>query len=73
MAQFAIDDEDGGELDQREVVVGLLLPTDEQATEAVEPGMGDFDDPAPGWMTGGVTGRGQRLGGVCRLRLLNRS
>ncbi len=31
MAQFAIDDEDGGELDQREVVVGLLLPTDEQA------------------------------------------
>jgi len=64
MTQFAIDDEDGGELDQSEVVVRLLLPADEQAAEAVELGMGDLDDPAPGRMTGGVTGRGQGLGGA---------
>jgi len=62
MAQFAIDDEDGGELHQTEVVGGLLLPADEQAAEAVESGMGDFDDPAPGRMAGGGTGRGQGLG-----------
>ncbi len=70
MAQFAIDDEDGGELHQAEVVVRLLLPADEQAAEAVEPGVGDLDDPAPGRMAGGVTGRGKgwaalALGGMC--------
>jgi hypothetical protein len=70
MAQFAIDDEDGGELDQREVVVGLLLPTDEQAAEATEPGMGDLDDPAPGRMAVGIAGGGSgcallALGGIC--------
>ena len=35
MAQFAIDDEDGGELHQTEVVIRLLLPTDEQAAEGM--------------------------------------
>jgi len=64
MAQLAIDDEDGGEVHQAEVVEGLLLPADEQAAEAVEPGMGDFNDPAPGGMAIGVTGRGQGLGGA---------
>jgi hypothetical protein len=31
-----------------EVGVGPLLPADEDATEAVEPGLGALDDPAPG-------------------------
>jgi hypothetical protein len=30
------------------VVVGLLAPADEQAAEAVEPGVGALDDPAAG-------------------------
>jgi len=56
MAEFAIDDEDGGELHQAEVVGGLLLPPDEQAAEAVEPRVGDLDDPPPGWVTVRVAG-----------------
>jgi len=40
-------DEDGGELDEGEVVLRLLLPADEQFPVAVEPRMRALDDPAP--------------------------
>lgn len=36
-----------GEVKHREEVVGLLLPADQEAAEAVEPGVRAFDDPAP--------------------------
>ena len=45
MTQLAIDDEDSGELNQGEIVLALLLPADEQATEAVEPGVRHLDNP----------------------------
>ena len=64
MTEFAINDEDGGELHQGEIVVPLLFPANEQTAEAVEPGMGDLDDLAPGGMAVGVTRRRQRLGGA---------
>ena len=35
-------------MEQGEVVVGLLLPADEQAAEAVHPGVRALDHPAPG-------------------------
>jgi hypothetical protein len=37
MAQLAVDDADGGELDEGEVVRRFILPAHEQAAEAVEP------------------------------------
>jgi len=40
MAQLAVDDQDRGELDEAQVIVGFLLSPDEQAVEAVEPAMG---------------------------------
>ena len=46
MAELAIDDEAGGELDEGEVVGGLLLPADEQPAEAVEPAVPDLHHPA---------------------------
>ena len=39
-------DQAAGELEQGAVVLGLLRPADEQAAEAVEPGVGALDDPA---------------------------
>ena len=39
-------DECGGELYEREVVLGLLLPADEQFAVTVEPGVRAFNDPA---------------------------
>ena len=35
-------------MEHREVGVGALLPADEDAAEAVEPGVGALDDPAAG-------------------------
>jgi hypothetical protein len=37
-------------MEHGEVVLGALLPADKQATEAVEPGVGALNDPAPGSM-----------------------
>src|SRR4051794_7203432 len=64
MAELAIDDQDRGQLDEAEVVGGLLLPADEQAAEAVEPTVPRLHDPAAGWVAVGVAGRGQGLGGA---------
>jgi len=54
MAELAIDDEAGGELDEGEVILGHLLPADEQAAEAVEPAVPDFDHPASRRVAGGA-------------------
>ena len=43
MAQLAVDDEAGRELDEAEGVLGLLLPADEPTPEAVKPRVGDFN------------------------------
>ena len=41
-------DERAGEVEHGEVGVGAFLPADEDAAEAVEPGVGALDDPAAG-------------------------
>lgn len=41
-------DQAAGEVEHGEVGVGAFLPADEDAAEAVEPGVGAFDDPAAG-------------------------
>ena len=41
-------DEAAGEVEHREVKVGAFLPAGEDATEAVQPGVGALDDPAAG-------------------------
>src|SRR5437763_16314661 len=41
-------EEGAGELDQPDVVLGLLLPPDEDAAPPGEPAVGPLDDPAPG-------------------------
>ena len=43
MAELAVDDQDGGELDEGEVVRGFLVPADEQPPEAVEPAVPDLN------------------------------
>ena len=71
MAELAVDDKDGGELDEAEVVGGLLLPADQQAAEAVEPAVRDLHHPAARGMAVGVAraaagaGRPLALGGMC--------
>lgn len=35
-------------MEEGEVVVGLLFPTDEKSAEAVDPGVSSFDNPAAG-------------------------
>src|SRR5690349_17373291 len=60
MADLAVDDEDGGELDEAQIVVALVLPAGEQAAEAVEPAVPDLDDPAPRWVALRSAGRRQR-------------
>ena len=44
----APDDERGGELYEREVILRLLLPADEQLAVTVEPRVRAFDDPSAG-------------------------
>jgi hypothetical protein len=39
-------------VEHRQVGVGALLPADEDAAEAVEPGVGALDDPAAGAKAG---------------------
>src|SRR6185312_4432544 len=63
-AQFAVDDQDGGELHEGEVVGGPLLPADEQAPKAVEPAVRDLHHPAARRVSGGVAGRWERLRGA---------
>ncbi len=47
-------DQAAGQLQQREVVLGLLRPADEQGAVAVQPGVGGLHDPAPGAPAGDV-------------------
>src|SRR2546421_5019460 len=47
LSHKAPHDERGGELNEREVVLRLLLPADEQLAVAVEPRVRAFDDPPP--------------------------
>ena len=68
MADLAVEDEAGGKVDEAEIVGRLLVPADEQAAEAVEPAVGDLDDPAPGRVAVGVAGWWQGL----RIRRLGR-
>ena len=64
MAELAIDDERGSELEEGEIGVGTLFPANQEAAEAVEPGMSDFDHPATGRMAVGMAWRRERLGGA---------
>ena len=64
MADLAVDDEDGGHLDEAEVVGGLLLGARQQAPEAVEPGYGPPPPPSAG--AGG--GRGGPAAAAARPR-----
>jgi hypothetical protein len=45
-------DEAAGEVEHGEVGVGAFLPANEDAAEAVEPGVGALDDPAAGTEAG---------------------
>jgi hypothetical protein len=45
---FLERDQSAGELEEREVILGLLRPTDEQSAVAVEPGVAGLDDPTAG-------------------------
>lgn len=47
MTQLAVDEQANGQLDEAEIVGGLLVPADEQAPEAVELGVTGFDHPVP--------------------------
>ena len=46
MAKLAIDDQGSSQVDEGEISGGLLLPANQEAAEAVEPGVGDFDNPS---------------------------
>jgi len=48
-------------LDESEVVGGALVPSDEESSKAVEPGMADFDHPTPRRMPLWIAWRRQRL------------
>src|SRR5207247_2376643 len=45
---FLERDQSAGELEQGEVVLGLLRPADQERAVAVEPGVAGLDDPAAG-------------------------
>ena len=66
MAELAVDDERGGEVEEREIVLGQLFPADQEATEAIKPGVRDFHDPAARRMAVRMPGRWEWLGGWCR-------
>src|ERR1700690_99668 len=61
VADLMVDDQRSGQVEEGEIGVSLLLPTHEQATEAVEPGVGHLHDPPARRMAGGVGWRGQWL------------
>ncbi len=54
MTDLAIDDEDGGQVDEAAVGTGLLLGACSQPPEAVEPTVRDLDHPTPRWVTVGM-------------------
>ena len=60
----AVEEQADGDRDEAEVVGGLLLPADEQAAEAVEPGVRDLHDPVPRRIAVGGTRRRQRVRGA---------
>jgi len=60
MAELAIDDEGGGQVDEAEVGGGSFLPAGQPAAEAVEPTVGDLHDPAPRRVAVRMPGWGQR-------------
>ncbi len=64
MAQLTVDDEHSGKLEQGQVVLALRLPPNEQATEAVEPGVGHFHHPPPGRVTVRMARERQRVSGA---------
>jgi hypothetical protein len=49
-------DQAAGELEEGEVVLGLLGPADEDGAVAVQPGVTGFGDPPPGLPVGVETG-----------------
>src|SRR4051812_50018839 len=53
-----VDDEGPGELDQAQVVLGLLLVADAEFAEAVMPTVRAFDHPPPRRVAGGRRGDG---------------
>ena len=66
MANFAVADQAGGEVDEGQLVRGLLLPAEEQAAAAGAPTVRHRDHPAPWRVAVGVAGWRQRL---CRAGL----
>ena len=67
MADLTVDDQGSGQVEEGEIGIRLLLPPNEQATEAVEPGVGHLHDPTAWRMAGRVGRRGQWLR-LARLR-----
>jgi hypothetical protein len=61
MAEFAVDDQAGRELDKAQIVIGVLLPTNKQAAEAVKPAVRHLHYPAARWVPIRLPGWGQRL------------
>src|SRR5215212_4983640 len=51
-------DNGAGEVEEREVIGGLLGPTDQDGTEAVEPGVRSLDHPAARFGSGMTLGMG---------------
>src|SRR3954447_18540878 len=51
-------DDGAGEVEEREVIGGLLGPTDQDAAEAVEPGVCSLDHPAARFGAGMAFGMG---------------
>ncbi len=66
MADLAVDDQHGGELDEAQVGGGPLLPARQQPAEPVEPAVRHLDHPPPGRVALRVT-RGRQ--GALRARL----
>ena len=60
MTDLAIDDEDGGQVDEAEVMAGLLLRARQHTPEAVEPAMRHLHHPTPWRVTIRVSGWRQR-------------
>lgn len=52
---FLEGDQAAGELEECEVVLGFLRPTDQEAAVAVEPGMAGLDDPPASAPSGGCS------------------
>jgi hypothetical protein len=54
MIQIAVDDQTGHRLNDAQIVSRLLFPADQDAAEAIEPGMASFDPSATWRRTCGV-------------------